>query len=237
MSNALDWHPADVATTTLEQFLLKWDKDYKSRVKTISLFEPAKTSRWSLAQKQYFARAFYHARGHFYNFLWFMGNHAPNFEAKAMILHNMEEEFGGKKQSHEQLYIAFAKSLGVDDIIEELLTQKTHLPFIKGFNQGHLAWLIQHDWDSCLAAFSAYERLDNIDYINLELLVQSLQVNSKDALFFKVHTYVEHFDTTLSSLKKVWEYSPNKIRSAFNFIALHQQNMWEQLSDAIFSYQ
>jgi len=220
---------------SLQNFLNDLDQDYTSMQNTIPLFNPQKTCKWTVEQKIYFAKVFYHVRGYFHNFLWYMGNHAPDAEFKKIVLHNIAEEFSINGRSHEQLYIDFAKSVGAD-LSTEFYNEDHHLPFIKEFNKQHLKWLSTHDWPSCVAAFSAYERLDNIDYAKLLELAKSLGTEKRGLVFFNVHIVVEHFETTLNTLIAIWENNEEKIKEAFNFIREHQIKMWNNLSDAIFNY-
>ena len=97
---------------TLQEFLKNWDINYKTEISRIDLFNTDLTSTLSNQKKSYFVKAFYHIRGHFHDFLWFMGNHAPSEYAKKIIANNIVEEFGKSYNSHEQLYYDFAKSLG-----------------------------------------------------------------------------------------------------------------------------
>lgn len=225
----------EVNTLKLHEFLDAWDESYKNAMKEIPLFNPELTEKWNDNQKKYFAEVFYHARGNFHDFLWHMGNHAPDSKAKSMILKNIAEEFGTMGKSHEQLYFDFAASVGVD-LHDEIETEKNYLPCIRDFNKGHLRWLRTHDWESSLSAFSAYERLDNIDYVNLYSLAQSLNLTRIQSAFFSVHIYVKHFDATVDYLSDIWIANPHKLKKAFEFIAGHQCTMWKKISDAIFNY-
>ena len=150
-------------THSLEGFVEDWVNTYKKQLQKIRLFQPLHPSTLSKQQKTYFVKAFYHIRGHFHDFLWFMGNHAPSKEMKSIVLNNIAEEFGGHCYSHEQLYAVFASKLDVD-IVEEIINCDTYEPYILEFNKGHLRWLNSHNWPGCLSAFAAYECLDNIDY-------------------------------------------------------------------------
>ncbi len=220
---------------SLRLFLEEWDQDYIAKQNDIPLFDPQLTGKWSAEQKKYFAKVFYHARGHFHGFLWYMGNHAPDAESKKMVLHNIAEEFSLNGRSHEQLYIDFAKSLGAD-LSNEFANEEHHLPFIKDFNKGHLEWLSTHDWPSCMAAFSAYERLDNVDYSKLVELAKSLGAQKRGLVFFNVHIVVEHFETTLNSVIDIWKNNQEIIKEAFNFVKEHQITMWKNLSNTMFNY-
>lgn len=71
------------------------------------------------------------------------------------------------------MYFDFAESVGAN-LNEEVMTEEHYLPKIKAFNKGHLKWLHEHSNDERLCAFAAYERLDNIDYINLHKLAEAL---------------------------------------------------------------
>lgn len=224
------------ASHSLEQFLLQWDQDYLKAIENLPLFDPQQTSQWTLEQRQFFVRTFYHVRGHFHNFLWHLGNFAPDKATKEIILHNIEEEFGSDGCSHEQLYFKFAQSLGVDNLLEEGITKKHDLPFIKKFNQEHLVWLNNHDWEVNMATFAAYERLDNIDYAKLVAIMESFDNAKQNNLFFYIHTQVKHFEPLLAIILNIWQNNSEKIRYGFNFIKNNQLKMWKNLSEAILKH-
>jgi len=214
-------------------FIQQADCRYKERLATLNLFDKTLTSNWDQSQKKYFAAIFYHLRGHFINFMWYIANFSDNQEIKKIIIQNIKEELGIEGRfSHEKLYALFAKEFNVD-IHDEVVNQTHYLPFAKQFNQEHLLWLSQHDIDSQLAAFAAYERLDNIDYPHLTQLAESIGASDKTLAFFKVHIHVEHFESTWDVLIKIWLKSPVKVINAFDFIYSHQYHMWKKLSDAI----
>src|ERR1700722_4217338 len=96
----------------LEDFLVLMDKSYKEALSKIDMFDINKTVLWNREQKQAFVKLFYHARGHFYKFLWCVGSRSKIKATKDKVLENIQEEFGEEK-SHEQLYFDFAKALGV----------------------------------------------------------------------------------------------------------------------------
>lgn len=219
----------------LLEFLKKWDLDYKIALNKIPLFNLQLENNWSREQKIRFVKIFYHIRGHFSNFLWYLGNHAPSHREKLIILQNIAEEFGNEGQSHEQLYFDFAASLGVD-LKEEICTEDNYLPFAREFNSCHLNWLNTHDWECCLAAFSAYERLDNMDYAALLELVVTLGVPKKGQVFFWVHNQATHFDQLSDDVIKIWNISNEKIMQGFNFISQLQLQMWKTFSTNIIDY-
>jgi len=218
---------------TLTGFLKKWEDDYIEATSHNPLFNLTKVSALTHGQKKFFVRAFYHARGNFYKFLWFMGSLAPSKEFKDVILANIEEEFGGSRKSHEQLYIEFAASLDVD-LSEEIMFGRTNLRFIDDFNQEHISWLFHNNWDSKWSAFSAYERLDNVDYKNLYRTVSGFGLPSKSMKFFEVHRAVKHYQRASSLLEEIWERDANIVRSGFYFIGRHQAKMWWNLAVATF---
>lgn len=217
-----------------KQYLYSIDTDYRQKILLIDLFNVDKTAGLSDLQKTEFAAIFYHIRGHFIDFMWYLANFSTEQTIKDIILLNINEEIGvGNKLSHEKLYERFAMECDVN-IHHELVHQTHYLPFAKHFNKEHIRWLSEHDNDEQFAAFAAYERLDNIDYLYLERFVESLKLSQQAITFFKVHRYVEHFDATLEILLPLWEKSPNKIKEAFSFIYSHQLTMWQLLSDVIF---
>lgn len=223
-----------VAMQTLDQFVQEWQAEYASAIKNIELFDLDRIRHLKLRQKQLFVRAFYHARGHFYRFLWFMGSLAPSAEFKKIILDNLDEEFGRDKKSHEQLYMEFAQGFEVS-VRDEILTECANLPCTKAFNQGHIDWLISHGWDQRWAAFSAYERLDNVDYPNLYNVAVALGAQDRQLLFFQVHCAVQHYQEASPLLEEIWLRNPNAVRAGFDFIGQHQLRLWEGLSKAIFA--
>ena len=155
----------------LDDFLMDWDKKYKAVADTLLLFRRELVSQWSLEQRRYFIKIFYHSRGHFNDFLWHIGNFAPDKKSKDIVLENISEEFNGSYLSHEQLYLDFALSEGVD-LSREYTDNQYNIKKMQQFNDAHMCWLYAHsDWHSKLSAFSAYERLDSVDY---ELLSESL---------------------------------------------------------------
>ncbi|MCP3680731.1 MAG: iron-containing redox enzyme family protein [Gammaproteobacteria bacterium] len=163
-------------TESLQQFLTQWDADYDQQMQSIKLFDGARAKTWTAQQRQDFVYLFYHARGHFSSFLWLLGNTAPTPAVKTIILANFAEEFGGHAISHEASFADFAKAMGVHDIQSESLHGTHYSDALKQFNQGHLAWLAEHDWPMKWATFAAYERLDNMDYTQLLALVEALGV-------------------------------------------------------------
>ncbi len=213
-------------------FMAKWELDYVSEIKKIAIFNPEITSKWSKAQIEQFVRIFYHARGHFHEFLWYLGNHAEHRDVKRIVLDNIAEEFNGGAASHEQMYIEFAKSHDVD-LTDEYVDGKTYMPEIQEFNKGHLRWLAAHSAEHGFAAFSANERLDNVDYGSLAVLAESIGTSRKGVIFFNVHLKAQHFETTEDYLTEIWEKNPELVRESFNFITYHQLQMWRSLSTLI----
>lgn len=220
---------------TLSQFLQFSDMNYHNSLKSIPLFDPQMTTHWDALQKKQFASIFYHLRGHFINFAWYIANFSSDEQVKKIILNNIQEELGlGNRFSHELLYKRFAQECNVD-IHDEIVNETSYLPFAKEFNKSHLRWLSQHQHDERLAAFSAYERLDNLDYPPLCAMAKSLNLSQHALAFFNVHTHVNHFDSTIELILPIWVKEPHKIINSFNFIYSHQYNMWCALSNLVFS--
>ena len=217
-----------MAQRIFSQFLEGWLEQYNEVLTRLHLFNKTKHIKWDIVTKQKFVKCFYHARGQFYHFLWYLGNYAEDYRIKKMVTFNIEEEFGYTKKSHEQLYMDFAESFGVD-LSTEHIDLKYYHKDIQEFNKGHMRWLVNHDNDERLAAFSAYEKLDNIDYPRLRALANNIGTTEKGLLFFKVHEQVEHFESTEEYLQDIWDKSPDKIIKAFEFIAEHQLQMWQDL--------
>jgi hypothetical protein len=218
----------------LNNFLKTWDEEYQEQAKEISLFNKKLTSNWTSEQRKHFIKIFYHSRGHFKDFLWHLGNFAPNAESKSMILENISEEFNDNNFSHEQLYLDFAIKEGIN-LFDEYLNKIHYSDNMRKFNELHLKWLHSHsNWNSKLAAFSAYERLDSTDY---ELLSNALFSSQEDEHeFFKIHREAKHFDKTYISLLSAWEKDRLLVEEAFDFIANSQLEMWRDLANETFSF-
>jgi hypothetical protein len=210
---------------SVDSFLMAWDKDYEQRINKIELFNPEIASKYTKEQIQYFVKIFYHSRGHFKDFLWHLGNYAPNKNLKDIVLENIEEEFGDTV-SHEQLYLDFAKTMGVD-LTSVIFNEEHYLPEIREFNEGHVKWLYKQPWDVQFAAFSAYERLDTTDYEALTNLFK------EEHIFFKIHRKAKHFDKTYQELVDIWSRDRQSIYTAFDFITRTQTKMWQDLAIAI----
>lgn len=220
----------------LEDFLQAWDAYYSSLVENLELFNSNYITKWSLFQRQHFVKTFYHIRGHFHDFLWYMGNFAPNKKSKDMILQNIIDELGDHGMSHEKLYHLFAEQLGVD-LTNEMIEQETYLPFIQEFNKGYIRWLHKHDWTTRVSAFAALERLDNVDYANTKKIAENLGVQNRGLAFFNVHMNSKHFEHVLNDeFYEVWESEPEKVKYAFDFVAKYQAGAWKALSDEILKY-
>ena len=228
-----DVFTSEPVTDSLKDFLEEWDCSYLKKTNQIPLFKYSLTEKWSGRQKMLFAKLFYHSRGHFHDFLWFLGSNAPDKETKEIVLQNIAEEFNGSAASHEQMYIDFAESLGVT-LMEEFVDQKHYLPFIRDFNKGHIRWMLNKSSDAHFSAFAAYERLDNVDYENLLKLAESLKASRRGLIFFKVHMRAKHFSAAEMKLQRLWEANEDSVKEAFFFIANHQLEMWQSLSDKVF---
>jgi hypothetical protein len=213
----------------LIEFLVAWDEGYKSQMQLIPLFNSSLTGQWTAEQKIYFARIFYHSRGHFRDLLWHLGNFAPNKIIKEIILENIAEEFNGNGLSHEEMYLDFALEMGVD-LRQEIIKEEYYTPEMREFNKKHVEWVINHDWKSNFAMFSAYERQDKTDYEFLSGLTEP------EHMFFRIHRLALHFDKTYEVLQEIWQEDANIVTEAFKFIADTQVVMWRQLSDAVFAY-
>jgi pyrroloquinoline quinone (PQQ) biosynthesis protein C len=218
----------------LSEFVTHWNLLYREQLQDIPLFNTALTSKWPLATKQQFVKIFYHLRGHFDKFLWLMGNFAPDFETKQIILKNIAEEFGETRRSHEQLYFDFANALAID-LKEEIITEDDYLPFAREFNHGHLVWLLKHSWNEKQAAFSAYESLDNVDYPYLLAVAESFGLAKEALIFFRAHIHVQHYEATQAVLQKIWQDDRQSITLGFDYIYNHQLTMWHNFSTKLFS--
>ena len=223
-----------VAIEELEDCLLSMDDEYQTQVSLLPLFQEEATRGLTAEKKRQLAGVLYHIRGHFHDFLWYLANFAPDSKSKQMILRNISEELGGNRMSHEAMYGVFASEFGID-IHQEIIDGEHDLDFVKSFNKEHMIWLASHDWCGRLSAFSAYERLDNIDYINLYRMAEAIGTSAEGLVFFDVHREVTHFQSTLKILKDSWLNQSESVLNGFRFIYQHQLEMWSDLSKLIFS--
>jgi len=220
---------------SLENFLKEWDRQYKERLDAIPLFKFREEHPLNKEQQIYFTKVFYHLfRMSIQDILWFMGNYAPDWRSKEIIVENIKEELGGNGRSHEQLYIDFAESLGVD-LIHEYVEEETYPKFARNFNKCIRKWFQANEWDTCISTFAAYERMDNFDYNALLSLAKTFDVSENTLIFFKVHSQAKHFEQVSEVLLPVWEKKPNKVKEAFTFAANQEIEMFQNLSDAIYS--
>ncbi len=225
-----------LAITDLQEFLVNWDENYQKKISNIDMFNYSLTKYWRKEQCQFFIKVLYHIRGHFDSFLWYMGNFAPDYKTKQMVLKNVHDEFGMNGLSHEQLYFQFAQSFDVD-LTYELLEETAYVSFVKEYIRNQLLWLRKNDWDHRLAAFASIERLDNVDYLNLRNIAESIGATGKALTFFNVHIKADHFDGILvAAFQKLWQEKPSIAQEVFSFISDFQTSMWKNLSDAIFNY-
>lgn len=91
---------------------------YKERVKTIPIFDNIKIKSLCTEQRKLFAKTFYHIRGHFHNFLWYIGNFTNNKSFKKIVVDNIADELNYEGYSHEKLYFIFAEEFGIDPLSE-----------------------------------------------------------------------------------------------------------------------
>lgn len=192
----------------LERFLVRWDRQYHKSVKNFSLFDVASDFSWSSEKKQFFCKILYHARKHLHDF------YPP---------------------THENLYFYFTKDMGVSSS-KEVVVPLYYLPFLKEFNQGHVNFLKNNSWESCLAAYVAYARLDTLDCGNFLRIAENLGASPKGLRFFKIRSETEYFIAAKGLLAKAWNLNQRGVKKAFDFIANHQIAMWGKLSEIMSNY-
>jgi hypothetical protein len=218
---------------SLNQFLKDWDNRYNDAIKGIDLFKEDFVKSWSVEQKRLFVSVFYHLRGHFAEFLWYMGSFAPNKSAKELIIGNIVDEFNYNGMSHDQLFLHFASMFDLD-LTYELLDNKYYLPFARSYIEGQLRWLRDNNWESRLAGFAAIERLDNVDYLNYKTVAENMGATGSYLTFFNVHINADHFESILNNhLLDLWINSKDTIVNVFQFILEYQINMLQEFSDII----
>ena len=221
----------------LQEFLDELSAEYKTSARSIRLFNPADPIQWNNQRKKFFVRMFYHSRGHFDRFLWLMASLAPPGSPayRPIVLKNITDELGGLNPgdlSHEQLFYQFAEKLD-PEIRDEPKDEGFYLPFLRQFNDGHIKALLNADWDTKWAIFSAYELLDNTDYNNLFWLAETLGLSEEALVFFDVHRNGDHFSETFQLLEAIWTNDSHKVRTAFDFIGKHQLAMWRKMSELL----
>jgi Iron-containing redox enzyme len=216
----------------LSEFVLDWTNDYESQATEIMMFQ--KETKLTEAQVQEFARVFFHLRGHFYKFLWTIGNlEGSRNEHKKVILGNIAEEFGGTGRSHDQMYQDFTASVGVDTS-RELVREKYYLDFARAYNQEHIRKLCDDSFDQAWAIFAAYESLDNIDYNNLLEMLQRTEL-PLDLKFFRVHQQAWHYNNCEPELIKIWNKNPQSVQDGYQFVLQSQLKMLRDLNDHLFT--
>jgi DNA-dependent RNA polymerase auxiliary subunit epsilon len=216
---------------TLSQYTNQWSVDYSQKLRRCQLFQPDFAKNLTLSQKQNFIKYFYHIRGNFYTFLWFIGSLAPNVEYRKVALANITEEFG-ISMSHEQWYIEFAAAHNVD-LRAEIIEKKYNAEFIKTYNKGHIDYILNHNFDLVWSVFSAYEKLDNFDYPSLQTFATNIGTNGKALTFFRIHSSGNRYDSTSNLLQESWERDPKIVIQAFKFVANHQLMLWNDLYDTL----
>jgi Iron-containing redox enzyme len=214
--------------SNLKIYADKWSQDYTTKLMQLDLFQPSFAKSLSLAQKQDFIRYFYHIRGNFYKFLWFMGSFAPDIRYKKSVQSNITEEFGVAK-SHEEWYLEFALTHGVD-LKTEIIQEKYNLDFIKTYNKAHIDYIINHHYDISWSTFSAYEKLDNVDYPALMAFAENIQTTPIGLTFFRIHANGNHYTNTEPLLEEIWNRDSSSVIAGFEFVACHQLEMWQDLS-------
>lgn len=202
----------------------------------IPLFDHERISTLNEQQSQLFAGVLYHIRGYLHDFIWHLINIAPNKHFKRLLIENIVEESGGDGLSHECLYGFFASELGID-IRTECYQKRYYYSFVREFNDGHLKWLATHNFAYGFSAYSAYECLDNVDYLMLVNAVKGFGVSKRALAFFELHSKVLHYETTASDLADIWERDPKAVISGYEFIFSHQLRVWRGFSDLIFPEQ
>jgi pyrroloquinoline quinone (PQQ) biosynthesis protein C len=224
---------SNIQNTEMQNFIAAKIQDYQNKVTKIKLFQTEFNQSLTLEQKQLFIKVFYHMRGHFYKFLWNLGNFTPNKEYKKVVLDNINEELGiSGSKSHERMFMEFAKHFGVD-IIDEIINETSYVEFTKDFHNGHIKFILENDFEMAWSAFAAYELEDNVDYAILENLAKNIGTPKEKLTFFTVHKNAGHFSSTETLLLEIWNKNPEKVKQSFNFIFEHQLQSWQNLSDLV----
>jgi hypothetical protein len=215
-------------STDLINYIDSIINSYSDEVKKLPLFAKDFASCLTPEQKKLFIKIFYHARGKFHDFLWYVGSNTQNAKVKKVVLQNISEEFNGSAASHEEMYMHFANQFNVD-LTKEFFENKYYIKSIREFNDNHISYLVSNDDNHRIAALSAYEKLDNIDYPFLLEFASQIGAKGKALIFFKVHALVEHFEATKETLESVWEKDAVAVKKSFEFITSNQLFLWNSL--------
>ena len=214
---------------TLSNYISEWVAGHKDNSSMLKIFDPEFIRSFNPEQKQHFVLTFYHLRGNFYRFLWYLGSISPSKPYKDVIIKNISEEFG-HTLSHEDWYLEFAADFDVD-LKSEILKPKFNFDWVQGFNDAHLDYILISDFDLAWSAFGAYEKLDNADYDNLYNLAVNLGSSKRGLVFFDIHRNVEHYEAIDPLLQLIWDRDPEIVKQGFEFIGEHQINMWNRLGE------
>lgn len=205
---------------------------YSDKVRKLPLFADDFARCLTLKQKKLFIKIFYHARGKFHDFLWYVGSNTQNAKVKKIVIQNIAEEFNGSAASHEEMYMYFANYFNVN-LTKEFLKNKYYIKSVRDFNNNHINYLVNHNDDHRISAFSAYEKLDNIDYPFLLKFASNMGAKGKALIFFKIHAAVEHFESTRGMLDSIWKKNSDAVKKSFEFITNNQLFLWNSLFNEI----
>jgi hypothetical protein len=221
----------------MKEYIKNWQKNYKESLEDIELFKFGAGLEMNSRQKRLFVKLFYHARGHFSDFLWIVANNTASYRVRLLVLENIKDELGCVQRGdlpHEQLFLQFANTFD-KSIRKEILNQEYYVDFLKDFNEFHRKTLQSATPEEQWALFSAYELLDTVDYEALYTLAKDMGSSKKELIFFDVHRQGDHFTSTYKALLIIWEKDQKVVRKAFSIIEKSQLAMWRRLSDEVFS--
>ncbi|MEB3826155.1 iron-containing redox enzyme family protein [Phormidium sp. CCY1219] len=219
---------------SLRQFVEPWYEKYAQSLNAMKLF----TAHEQLTKEQqiYFVQLVYHLyRLSSQEILWYLGNHAPNLTIKQSIIDNIREEMGGAGRSHEEMYHNFAVAVGID-IKSKYFMDDTYPSFVSGYKRGWIEWLQSgedQDTHSIACLLSAWEKLDNVDFLALLRVAETFNVPQNALTFFKVHCEAKHFEIMEPVLLPLWEKNSQKVEEIFQFVSQYELKMRQQLSDAV----
>lgn len=232
--------PQTEKVDTLDGFLRNIDRKQNLAYSQIRLFDESEITKLTDPQKKWFVKVFYHTRGHFDRLLWTRLVNSTEKEDKIKILTYIAEEAGledgQNRSSHEKLFEKFANSLGVN-LTPEVTEREGNLPFVQDFNFKLINWFKKSPRKMNEILFGAYEKRDNGDYEHALKTAKALGVSGEGLDFFEVHRNANHFEKTSGNLQEYWNDNPNIVKMGFQMIYANQLQMWQNLSDTVFSYQ
>ncbi|HRE41570.1 MAG TPA: CADD family putative folate metabolism protein [Ignavibacteria bacterium] len=178
---------------TTDQFV----KEVNQKISSKSLLNHPFYQKWNEGtltkeQLQEYAKQYYHFVKHFPRFVSCVHSNCDDFETRQMLMQNLADEEGYKSEfkNHPELWMDFAKSLG---LTENDVKNSTPLRETEYLVDGMYELAKSTDSELGIASLYAYEsQVPEISKTKIEGLKKFYGISSDDAIaYFKVH---EEFD-------------------------------------------